>query len=608
MVQWLREWLDPRTSFRSKLMFALLGTVGALVGLALLVVRAETAQQVRVVTERAVQQSEIAFAEAEDFQRFQLSSLASAFTESIRRYAQIEAAIEERMLTGGLSAETDSFLVNDVLYEIQARQIPQSLVALTDAAGEPFVLLINDERALTPDVAERVRRIAAFTMLASEPDEPSQPQFFGYALIRDVFYATESIPIADEYGDVRGGVVLALPIDTTLAGRLGRLSGAGTAVCFVVEGHCAVGNVEDASPVTRAMIAYAGRAGSDMRMIEGARWSIVSEPLVPDRPAEGSRLLAIPLDPWLLPFDRVTRALLFGGLAALALAIGVSIFLSRGLTRPVHSLVDATARVAHGDYHAHVSVRSRDEMGRLAAAFNEMTHGLLLKEQYRGVLDKVVSPEIADELLKGEVVLGGENREVTTLFADIAGFTALTEGMEPQEVITLINQCMDRLGRVVEETGGVVDKYVGDQVMALFGAPVALPDHAERAVNAALRMNAELADLNEQRAARGEPPLRVSTGIHSGIVVAGNMGSPNRLNYTVLGEGVNLAARLCSLAGAGEILVAESTYHAVRHVVSATPLGHQSLKGFSTPIAVWRVEGLMMESSEREAAAGTVIG
>ena len=597
-----RSWLDPRNSFRSKLIYALIGTVGALVGLALLVVRAETAQQVSVVTERAVAQSEIAFAEAEDFQRFQLSSLASAFTESIRRFAQIEAAIEEREMTGTLSAETDSFLVNDVLYEIQARQIPQSLVALTDATGEPFVLLINDERAQGAALTAQIRRAAWPALAPPSGDESVVPEFFGYALIRDVFYATEAIPITDQYGEVRGGVVLALPMDTTLAGRLGRLSGAGTAVCFVVEGRCAVGNVDESSPLTAAMIEQSGRTGSGLQDIDGARWSVVSEPLVPERPQEGARLLAIPLEPWLRPFDRVTRALLFGGLAALVLAIGVSVFLSRGLTRPVHALVRATTKVAHGDYEARVEVRSRDEMGRLAEAFNDMTHGLLLKEQYRGVLDKVVSPEIAEELLKGDVVLGGENREMTTLFADLTGFTAMTEGMEPQAVIALINECMERLGRVIEQTGGVVDKYVGDQIMALFGAPVALDDHASRAITAALRMNDELTDLNAQRRARGEPELLVSTGIHSGVVVAGNMGSPNRLNYTVLGAGVNLAARLCSLAGPGDVLVSESTYQIVKDQVRATSLGTKPLKGFSNPIPVWRIDAQVTPSEDRSFA------
>ncbi|HYE89406.1 MAG TPA: adenylate/guanylate cyclase domain-containing protein, partial [Terriglobales bacterium] len=508
--------------------------------------------------------------------------------------------IEERAMTGSLSAETDSFLVNDVVYEIQARQIPQSLVALTDASGEPFVLLVNDQRAQSPTLTAQIRRAARPALLPPAPDAMVEPEHFGYALIQDVLYATESIPITDEYGDVRGGVVLALPIDTTLAGRLGRLSGAGTAVCFVVEGRCAVSNVEDSSAVARAMIAHAGSADSRLHEIAGRRWSLVSQPMVPERPEEGSRLLAIPLEPWLAPFDRVTRALLLGGLAALALAIAISILLSRGLTRPVHALVDATTRVAHGDYEARVEVRSRDEMGRLAGAFNEMTHGLLLKEQYRGVLDKVVSREIADELLKGDIVLGGENRELTTLFADITGFTALTEGMEPQMVIALINECMERLGRVVEETGGVVDKYVGDEVMALFGAPLELPDHAVRAVEAGLRMTRELDDLNRSRSARGEPPLRVSIGIHTGVVVAGNMGSPNRLNYTVLGEGVNLAARLCGLAGASEVLVSEPTYRAVQDRVRATPLGGKPLKGFSTPIPVYRIEEVFTHTRARE--------
>ena len=135
-----------------------------------------------------------------------------------------------------------------------------------------------------------------------------------------------------------------------------------------------------------------------------------------------------------------------------------------------------------------VNVKSRDELGKLAGSFNHMVHDLSLKERYRSLLDKVVSADIAEEMLKGDIVLGGENRRVTTLFADIRGFTPLTEGMEPQEVILMLNEYMDRAASAVEEHGGVVDKYVGDEIMAIFGAPVSQEEDALNAVRAALEL------------------------------------------------------------------------------------------------------------------------
>ena len=132
-----------------------------------------------------------------------------------------------------------------------------------------------------------------------------------------------------------------------------------------------------------------------------------------------------------------------------------------------------------------MEVPNRDELGTLAGAFNQMTEGLLLKERYRSLLDKVVSPDVAAELLKGELRLGGETRQVTTLFADVRGFTRLTEHLAPEQVIGMLNEWLELAATVIAEEGGIVDKYVGDSVMAVFGAPMADQSHALRAVRAA---------------------------------------------------------------------------------------------------------------------------
>jgi class 3 adenylate cyclase len=218
-----------------------------------------------------------------------------------------------------------------------------------------------------------------------------------------------------------------------------------------------------------------------------------------------------------------------------------------------------------------------------------MTRGLRLKETYRGVLDKVVSRDVAEELLSGEIELGGEMREATVLFADLRGFTALTEHMDPHAVVALLNGCMERLTAAVEEEGGVVDKYVGDELMAVFGAPVSRGDDAMRACRAAERMTASLEAMNRERAARDEPPVGAGVGIGTGLVVAGNMGTTRRLNYTVLGSTVNLAARIGDAARAGEVLLSRGTVDAVGDRVLVEALPAMALRGFSRPVEVFRL-------------------
>ncbi len=329
----------------------------------------------------------------------------------------------------------------------------------------------------------------------------------------------------------------------------------------------------------------------------GMEWSVRAEPLVSSRPSEGHRVVAVPLDPVLAPFASILQALFLAGLGALLLSVILGVAISRSLTRPVRALVEASRRVAGGDYEARVSFEAEDEMGTLASAFNDMTQGLLVREQYRSVLNKVVSRGIAEELMKGKVELGGENREITVLFADIRGFTPLTEGMEPQRVIALLNECMERLASAVDDEGGVVDKFIGDEVMAVFGAPVSQDDHAVRALRAALRMREGIAEMNGQRAGRGEAPLDLGIGVATGVAVAGNMGSTDRLNYTVLGSTVNLASRLTGEAGAGEIIVSGATRAAAGDACVASSLGRRALKGFSSEVEVFAVDDLAAGSA-----------
>jgi class 3 adenylate cyclase len=452
----------------------------------------------------------------------------------------------------------------------------------------------------------------------------------GYRLFQGRPYSAHTY-FLDFFGRPLGTLTLGLAIDDELARRLGDV--VGTEVCFVVEGRCVAGTPAaddemrdrlaagaDAAPAPGARRmeqgdTETGAPGTPVASVgdlvttrwNGRRWALVTAPLPGGEGAGIIQVLGVPLDPVLAPFDRVRAVQRWAGLGALTLATLLGLLISRGLVRPVRTLVAATDRVRAGDYEFRVDVPSRDEMGQLADAFNEMLGDLALKERYRGVLDKVVSRDVAEEMLRGEIRLGGETREVTALFADVRGFTSLSEGLGSQQVITLLNEWFDRAAGVVEAEGGVVDKFLGDGVMAIFGAPMSQDDHPVRAVRAALGMRERVEVLNREREARSRPPVLVGIGVASGPVVAGNMGSQNRLNYTVLGEAVNLAARLCGEAGPGEILVSPATREAVENAgahLEGEEEEARQVKGVSRPVKPWRVERLV-EAEPRGVPSGS---
>lgn len=246
--------------------------------------------------------------------------------------------------------------------------------------------------------------------------------------------------------------------------------------------------------------------------------------------------------------------------AVLVSALGAGL-IARNVTRPILRLVEAVQRIGRGDYATEVSVRRGDEIGTLADALNEMTKGLAERDRARDMLGKMVSPQVAAEVMTKRVELGGEERVVSILFADIRGFSRLSETLRPSDLVAMLNSYLSALSDVVERHGGVVDKFIGDALMALFGAPLQQPDHAARAVAAASDMGRAVDELNRQLVARGQPRIEFGIGVNTAAVVVGNMGSRRRLNYTAIGDGVNLAARIEKLTREYDLraLVAAST-------------------------------------------------
>jgi adenylate cyclase len=215
------------------------------------------------------------------------------------------------------------------------------------------------------------------------------------------------------------------------------------------------------------------------------------------------------------------------------------------------------------------------------------------EEATRSQLERFLSPALVHKAAKGELDLkkGGSLVRATILFSDIRGFTAMSERLSAEEVVRLLNEHFEDMVEVVFDFNGVLDKFLGDAVMALWGVPVGGPDDADRAVRAALEMQRRVDAMNARQAERGRPTIGLGIGVNTGECVVGNMGSSRRLEYTVIGDTVNLASRLCSLAGPGEIVVSDHTRDALAGEYDLEALPAQQVKGKSRPVSLFRVTG-----------------
>jgi len=281
-------------------------------------------------------------------------------------------------------------------------------------------------------------------------------------------------------------------------------------------------------------------------------------------------------------------------LGMVMIGIGGAVALASFLSAPILKLMEGTRAVAAGNFAVSLPVPSRDEIGDLTQSFNQMAQSLREKDLIKRAFTRYVAREVVDEILKDpeNLVLTGERRDVTVLFCDIRGFTSTSEKLTPEEVVTLLNTFYTLMIDTTFKEDGTLDKFLGDGVMAVFGAPIYHHDHSLRAIRTALAMQAGMRDLSARRATEGKPPIAVGIGINAGDAVAGTVGTEARMEYTVIGDSVNLASRLESNSKAGQILISEQTYRKVQAAVEARSLGRIKVKGKEDEIGVYEVIGM----------------
>ncbi|SHE75991.1 adenylate cyclase [Microbulbifer donghaiensis] len=287
-------------------------------------------------------------------------------------------------------------------------------------------------------------------------------------------------------------------------------------------------------------------------------------------------------------------AIVYATLAMTVLASLLAYWLSRRLSLPIHHLMEATQAIDRGDFATRIEQQRNDEIGYLFEGFNNMAAGLLRKSQVEQVFSRYVSKNVADKVLANldEIRLVDRPIEATVLFADITGFTAMSEKLQPSQVSELLNEYFSYISRACSLYGGVVDKFIGDCAMLAFGVLEDDTDHAFNAVSCAVLIQQLAAQLNEERRADGRAEVHFRIGINCGVMLAGNLGSDERMEFTVVGDAVNLASRLCSEAQPDQIIIRKQLFTMLQPRIVAQSERTIPIRGKSAPVAIYSVQDI----------------
>ena len=278
--------------------------------------------------------------------------------------------------------------------------------------------------------------------------------------------------------------------------------------------------------------------------------------------------------------------------AALLLSIGMALLVARTLVGPLRRLQASMRQVEHGDLNVTSGVTSSDELGQLAMSFDHMVEGLRREALVRDLFGQYVTPALAEAAIERRADLDGQLVTCTVLFVDIRNFTGIAEALPATRLLKILNEYFARMSAVIVDENGFVNKFGGDSLLAVFGTPLNPdPDHAECGVLAALRMEQALTEFNREQKDAWLPQIIVGIGIATGDVVAGNVGSETKLEYTVIGDAVNVASRLQAMTKDLDvhILADGETARAATRFAHFTSVGELAVRGKARPVEVFAV-------------------
>lgn len=297
------------------------------------------------------------------------------------------------------------------------------------------------------------------------------------------------------------------------------------------------------------------------------------------------------------PAQEVQRKAIFISGIVLSFALFAVFLFSLTLSKPIEVLADLIKEIPKGNFNisARKKVRSHDEVGDLAAAFDHMTEGLKERDKVKNLFSKFHGSTITENLLQQEVSVGGTRKEVTVFFSDIRGFTKFSEGHTPEEVVSMLNEYFAVMVEIINRHGGVVDKFIGDAIMAVWGVPAGSEHDTENALAACLEMRSSLVTLNESRRDRGLTEIHIGMGLHAGTAISGTIGSEERMEFTVIGDTVNVTSRIESSTKHFEVdlLVSDEVFNRLSNPPQDrfrfSLAGDIEVKGKTLPLTLYKV-------------------
>lgn len=283
--------------------------------------------------------------------------------------------------------------------------------------------------------------------------------------------------------------------------------------------------------------------------------------------------------------NEVVNMLIYDSLLFIAIGFAMTWLVGSSIRKGLINMVDVLKDIKNGRFDRRVDVRTNDEIGYVGDSINEMAKGLIEREVVKELFGKYVSKEVRDQILEGSIPLDGDLKEVTMLFCDLRNYTGLVHKFGPKKAVKVLNHYFEEMEEAIRSNGGVVIQFIGDEIEAVFGAPIQIPDHSQRALKASVVMCERLDVIKKEL----EFELEHGIGIHTGIALAANIGSPSRLSYALVGDTVNIASRIQELTKElnFRILVSEATLERVEDKEGFKELGKFTLKGIQDPVTVY---------------------
>ncbi len=324
----------------------------------------------------------------------------------------------------------------------------------------------------------------------------------------------------------------------------------------------------------------------------GQEYYYISVPIVLGADRLATAIIALSSETINLALKDTKAKILIISLIALLFAILGTIIIVNWFTRPLPILVKAAQEVGEGKLDFKIAGEGTDEIGLLAKAFNNMIKGLRERDYIRGMFKKYMSSkEVAEAVLRGGLSLGGERKDIVVLFADIRDFSNITSSSQPEEIVKLLNAYFSIMTKIIIKRGGNIDKYIGDGLLAIFGAPFPIKNAELQAVSSAIEMRNALKEFNSKRESKGLNPIKIGICITAGIAVVGNIGSEEHTEYTAIGEPVNLAARLEGINKrfGTNLIVSESISDVTKETFPFKDLGAHTIRGWKDPVKIFEV-------------------